>query len=52
MSTDDVRLAEAVHNKRTMTPAMPWSLVRCRFGCNGRATQSRAGRWLLHDERL
>ena len=38
MSTDDVRLAEAMQYKRTMTPAMPWSLVRCRCGCNGRAS--------------
>ena len=29
MSADDVSLAEAMQYKRTMTPAMPWSLVRC-----------------------
>ena len=38
MSTDDVRLAEAMQYKRTMTPAMPWSLVRCRCGCDRRAS--------------
>ena len=38
MSTDDGRLTEAMQYKRTMTPAMPWSLARCRCGCTGRAS--------------
>ena len=38
MSTDDVRLAEAMQYKRTVTPAMPWSLVRCHCGCDRRVS--------------
>ena len=38
MNSEDVRPMEAAQYQRTMTAAMPWSLLRCQCGCSGRAS--------------